>query len=284
MKFFVFTIFPQIVECYAGYGIVKQAIKKGKLELHTVDIRKFAHKGQVDDVAYGGMPGMVIKPEPVFKAYEDVVKNHGKPYTIIPQPWGKRLTQEDMDKFSTFESLAVLCGRYEGFDERVRTLADEEFSLGDFVISGGEIFALTLLEGVARLLPDVLSEPESLKRDSFRRWLGAPVYTRPPEFKGMKVPEVLLSGNHQLIKLWELWHSIERTYKLRPDIIPKDMNPFESFLLSFIISGRTFEQWLEEVGHERALKSFQSMQLSGGGYDIPEGEPTAERTSQEGTP
>ncbi len=282
MKFFILTIFPQIIQCYAEYGIVRQAIKKGLLELHTVDIRDFAHKRQVDDTAYGGHPGMVIKPEPVFKAYEYVVEKFGKPYTIIPQPWGRRLTQEDLDRLSALDNLAVICGRYEGLDERASTLADEELSLGDFVLAGGELFALVLLEGVARLLPGVLSEPESLKRDSFRRWLGAPVYTRPADFREMKVPEVLLSGNHELIRLWELWHSIERTLKLRPDFVPKRLYPLEESMLSAIMKGKSFEKWLEEVGHERAIKGFQSMQLLGCGDDIPQGQSSSEGASKEG--
>ena len=260
MKFIVLTIFPQVIECYSQYGIVKQAIKKGMLELITVDIRKFAQKGQVDDTAYGGHPGMVLKPEPVFEAYDYVVKNFGKPHTIIPQPWGKKLSQSDLDRLSKLQSIAVICGRYEGLDERVNTLADEEFSLGDFVLAGGELFALVLLEGISRLLPGVLSEPESLRRDSFRRWLGAPVYTRPPEYRGMKVPEVLLSGNHQLIGLWELWHSIERTLKLRPDIIPKDLSSLEKSMLQSILEGKDFNEWLKEIGQSRAISELQKFQ------------------------
>ncbi|MDW8033061.1 MAG: tRNA (guanosine(37)-N1)-methyltransferase TrmD [Aquificaceae bacterium] len=282
MKFFVLTLFPQLIECYAQYGIVKQAIKKGLLELRAVDIRSFAHKGQVDDTAYGGHPGMVIKPEPVFLAYEYLLKNFGKPHTLIPQPWGRRLTQKDLDRLSGFDRIAVICGRYEGLDERVSTLADEELSLGDFVLAGGELFAMVLLEGISRLLPGVLSEPESIKRDSFRRWLGSPIYTRPAEFRGMRVPEVLLSGNHQLISLWELWHSIERTLKLRPDIVPEDLTPLESSMLSGIIKGESFEKWLEEVGYGGAVKSLQSMQLFSGGHDLSEGKPPAKRTPQEG--
>ncbi|MCY0866491.1 MAG: tRNA (guanosine(37)-N1)-methyltransferase TrmD [Aquificaceae bacterium] len=257
MKFFVLTIFPQVINCYAEYGIVRQAIKKGSLELYTVDIRRYAHKGQVDDTAYGGHPGMVIKPEPVFLAYEELLKTHGRPYTIIPQPWGKRIEQEDLDRLSKLESIAVICGRYEGLDERVSTLADEELSLGDFVLAGGELFALVLLEGIARLLPGVLSEPESIKRDSFRRWLGSPVYTRPPEFRGMRVPDILLSGNHQLIRLWELWHSVERTLRLRPDLVPKDLTELESSILTAIKEGLTFEDWLEKVGYEKAIRMLK---------------------------
>lgn len=259
MKFFVLTLFPQMIECYANYGIVKQAIKKKALELYIVDIRKFAHKRQVDDVAYGGHPGMVIKPEPVFQAYEHILKEHGKPYTIIPQPWGEKLTQSHLDQLSKLDSIAILCGRYEGLDERITTLADKELSLGDFVLAGGELLALVLLEGVARLLPGVLSDQESIKRDSFRRWLGAPVYTRPADFRGMKVPEILLSGNHQLIKLWELWHSIERTLRLRPDLVPNDLSNIEKEMISGIKRGLTFESWLKEIGYQKAIRKLENM-------------------------
>jgi len=252
MRFFIFTLFPKVIECYAEYGIVKQAIKKGALELFVIDIRRYAKKGKVDDEAYGGLPGMVIKPEPVYEAFDEVIKTYGRPYTILPQPWGKRITQEDLERLKEKESLAVLCGRYEGFDERVSLLADEELSLGDFVLSGGEILALTLLEGVARLLPNVLGDEESLKADSFRRWLGYPVYTRPPEYRGMKVPEVLLSGNHKLIELWKLWHAIERTYKKRPDLIPKELTELEREILESIKKGHTFEEWL----HTKDKKSI----------------------------
>ncbi|MEN3028997.1 MAG: hypothetical protein ABDH29_07295, partial [Aquificaceae bacterium] len=163
-------------------------------------------------------------------------------------------------------------------------LADEELSLGDFVLAGGELLALVLLEGISRLIPGVLSEPESIKRDSFRRWLGSPIYTRPAEFRGMRVPEVLLSGNHQLVSLWELWHSIERTLKLRPELVPEALTPLESSMFSGIMRGDSFEKWLEEVGYERAVKSLQDMQLSGGGHDLSEGKPLAERTPKEGAP
>jgi tRNA (guanine37-N1)-methyltransferase len=244
MKFFMLTIFPQIIECYAQYGTVKQAIKKSLVDLKVIDIRRYADKGKVDDAAYGGLPGMVIKPEPVFSAYKEVVQKYGKPYTIIPQPWGKRLIQKDFERLSKKDSIAVICGRYEGLDERISTLADEELSLGDFVLSGGEVFALALLEGIVRLLPGVLTEPESLLSDSFRRWMGYPVYTRPPEYEGMKVPEVLLSGNHKLIEMWKLWHAIERTLKYRPDLIPQDLTPTEKHILESIKKGMSFEEWI----------------------------------------
>lgn len=245
MKFFVFTLFPQVIQVYAQYGVIKQAIKKGSLELHITDLREYATKRKVDDEAYGGVPGMVIKPEPVFCAYRSITQKYGKPYTIIPQPWGKRLVQQDFERLSRKESIAIICGRYEGLDERTSVLADEELSLGDFVLSGGEIFALALLEGIARLLPGVLSQPESLLSDSFRRWMGYPVYTRPPEYEGMKVPDVLLSGNHKLIELWKLWYSIERTLKYRPDLIPDDLTPMEKDIVENIKKGTKFEDWVK---------------------------------------
>jgi tRNA (guanine37-N1)-methyltransferase len=246
MKFFFLTIFPSLVKCFCEHGIVSQAIKKGALEVVVINPRDYAEKGKVDDYAYGGHPGMVLKPEPIFLAYEDLVSKYGKPYVIIPQPWGKVIDQRDLDRLSKLDSLFVICGRYEGIDERVSTLADEELSLGDFVLSGGELLGLVLLEGIARLLPGVLSDPQSIERDSFRRWLGSPVYTRPAEFKGMKVPEVLLSGNHKMIELWELWHSIKRTLEKRPDLIPKDLTPLEEEMLRAIKENLSFEEWVQK--------------------------------------
>ncbi len=246
MKIFVLTIFPQIVECYCQYGIVSQAIKKGVLEVHAVDLRRFAPKRKVDDYAFGGMPGMVLKPEPVFKAYEYVVERHGKPYTLCPEPWGRRINQEDFKRWKEKENLLIVCGRYEGVDERVKSIVDEEISLGDFVLSGGELVALTVIDGVARLLPDVLSEPESLLSDSFNRWLGYPVYTRPREYRGVKVPQVLLSGDHGKIELWKLWHAIERTLKNRPHMIPPDLTPLEEEIIKALREGMGFEEWIKK--------------------------------------
>jgi len=188
MNVFVLTIFPKIIDCYCEFGIVKQAIKKGKLKVEAVDLRKYAIKGMVDDVPYGGVPGMVLKPEPIYNAYEDITSKGHKPYTLITEPWGKKIDQSFLEKLKAKEEILIICGRYEGVDERVKNIVDEEVSLGDFVLSGGEITALAIIDGVARLLPDVLGDEGSLIADSFRgRWLGYPVYTRPREFKGMKV-------------------------------------------------------------------------------------------------
>ncbi len=246
MKFFIFTIFPQIIECYCEFGIVKQAIKKGRLSVEAIDLRKYADKGMVDDVPYGGVPGMVLKPEPIYSAYEDIVSKGSIPYTLITEPWGRKIDQPFLEELSKKEEVLIICGRYEGVDERVKEIVDEEISLGDFILSGGEIIALAVIDGVARLLPDVLGDEKSLEEDSFKgRWLGYPVYTRPREFKGMKVPEVLMSGNHKLIDLWLLWKRIEQTYKKRRDLIPTDLTPLEREIIENIREGKDFEDWIK---------------------------------------
>jgi len=247
LLFFVLTIFPRIIECYTEYGIVRQAIKKKKVKVQAIDLRKFAPKGQVDDVPYGGLPGMVLKPEPVFHAYDYVIKNFGKPYVLLTEPWGEKINQRLLEELAKKDKIMIICGRYEGIDERVKTIVDREISLGDFILSGGEIVALTVIDGVSRLIPGVLSEPKSLEEDSFsNRWLGYPVYTRPREFRGMRVPEELLSGNHKLIELWKLWHRIENTVKKRPDLIPEDLTELEKEILNSILSGKSFKEWLRE--------------------------------------
>ncbi len=248
VQFFVLTIFPRIIECYCDYGIVRQAVRKGKVKVEAVDLRRFAPKGQVDDVPFGGLPGMVLKPEPIFNAYESVVKRCGKPYVLITEPWGRRIDQNYVRELLGRDKIMIVCGRYEGVDERVKSIVDEEISIGDLILSGGEIVALTLIDAVSRLIPGVLSEPQSLEEDSYQgRWLGYPVYTRPREFRGMKVPGVLLSGNHELIELWKLWHRIENTFKKRPDLIPEDLSQIEREILDNIKKGVSFEEFYRRL-------------------------------------
>ncbi len=248
-SFFVATIFPQIVECYTSYGIVSQAIKKGLVEVHPLNLRNFAdNPREVDDEPYGGFPGMVLKPEPIFRAYDFVVENFGKPFVVITEPWGERITQKTFEELKEKEKLFIICGRYEGVDERVKTIVDKELSLGDFILSGGELPALVLIDGITRLIEGVLSEPQSLEEDSFsKRWLGYPVYTRPFEYRGLKVPEVLRSGDHRLVELWKLFTRIEQTYKKRPDLVPpeKDLSEVEKAILSYVREGKSFEEFLE---------------------------------------
>jgi tRNA (guanine37-N1)-methyltransferase len=245
MNFFVLTIFPQIVECYTQFGILRQAIRRGKVKVEAIDLRGFAPKGQVDDTPYGGFPGMVLKPEPIFGAYESVLRRAGKPYVLITEPWGRRVDQRFVEELTKKENILIICGRYEGVDERVKSIVDEEVSLGDLILSGGELVALSIIDAVSRLIPGVLNEPQSIKEDSYQgRWLGYPVYTRPREFQGMKVPEVLLSGNHKLIEKWKLWHRIENTLKKRPDLVPEDLTPEEREIVENIRRGISFEEWI----------------------------------------
>ncbi|MEN3034333.1 MAG: tRNA (guanosine(37)-N1)-methyltransferase TrmD [Aquificaceae bacterium] len=245
MKIFVLTIFPKMISDFCAYGMVQKAIKIKALEVFPVDLRKFDEKSQVDDKPFGGLPGMVIKPDVVFKAVRSLPENT---HIILPQPWARHLEQKDLISFSKMQNLAIICGRYQGLDERVRKIATQELSLGNFVLSGGEIFAMTIIEGVARLLPDVLSEYRSLEEDSFNRWVGAPIYTRPAIFESMKVPEVLLSGNHGLIKLWILWQRIDRTLKYRPQDVPEKLSALESSIIEALKRGEEFESWFEVEG------------------------------------
>jgi len=244
IHFFILTIFPRIVECYCEQGIVRQAVKKGKVIVEAIDLRRFAPKGQVDDVPFGGMPGMVLKAEPILRAYEEVLEKHGKPYVLITEPWGRLIDQDYVRGLLEKDKIMIICGRYEGVDERVKSVVDEEVSIGDLILSGGEVVALALVDAVSRLVPGVLNEPQSLEEDSYSgRWLGYPVYTRPREIKGMKVPEVLISGNHRLVELWKLWHRIENTLRKRPNLVPEDLTPLEREIVESILKGESFEGW-----------------------------------------
>ena len=205
MRFDVISIFPEMFGPVFRQGVVGRAIERGVVELHAHDLRDFTHDRhrQVDDMPFGGGPGMVMKPEPIFEAVESVMLNNPGP-VILLEPWGERLDQRLAAELSREQGLIIVCGRYEGIDDRVRAgLAAREISIGDFVLSGGEIPAMALIDAVGRLVPGVVGDPESLENDSFGGELaGCPQYTRPPEFRGMRVPEVLLSGDHARIRRW----------------------------------------------------------------------------------
>jgi len=203
MKFDIITIFPNIVEEYINTGIVSNALKKGIVEINVHDLRKWTsdnHK-TVDDTPYGGGPGMIMKVEPIFKAIQELKKENT--IIAITTPKGEKLVQSKLKDFSLNPDLhmVILCGRYEGFDQRIHdNLVDYEFSIGDYVLSGGELPALVLVDGITRLLPGVLGNEDSLKDESFNDGsLEYPQYTKPEEFNGWKVPQVLLSGNHKEI-------------------------------------------------------------------------------------
>ncbi len=225
MKIDIVTIFPKMVEAPLAEGVVARAIDRGLLDVRVHDLRDHTidrHR-VVDDVPFGGGPGMVLKPEPVFRGVAHIRASRGAPSAIIlTSPDGTRLTQSEARRFAAMEHLVVICGRYEGVDERVRThLATDAVSIGDYVVSGGELPALVIVDAVARLVPGVVGDEESVARDSFSRGLlDYPQYTRPANFEGVGVPPVLLSGHHRDIERWRRREALARTLERRPDLLP----------------------------------------------------------------
>jgi tRNA (guanine37-N1)-methyltransferase len=222
MRVDVLTIFPGIFESPLRESLLGRAVRSGILDVRVHDIRDFAtdrHR-QVDDEPYGGGPGMVMKPEPIFAAVESL--GAGERRLIVLSPSGRRLDQALVRELASERWLVLICGRYEGIDERVvEGLPAEELSIGDYVLSGGELPALVVLEAVARLVPGVIGKEESHERDSFGEGglLDHPHYTRPSEFRGLRVPEVLLSGNHAEVERWRREAAIEKTRRNRPDLL-----------------------------------------------------------------
>ena len=222
MRIDVFTIFPRILEGPLRESLLGRAIQQGVLDVRVHDIRDFAtdkHR-QVDDEAYGGGPGMVMKPEPLFAAVESL--GEGDRRNVLLSPAGRRLDQDLVRELATEPWLVLICGRYEGVDERVvEGLPAEEISIGDYVLSGGEVPALVLLEAITRLVPGVIGREESHQQDSFGHegLLDHPHYTRPAEFRGMVVPETLLSGDHAAIERWRSDAAMDKTRRNRPDLL-----------------------------------------------------------------
>ena len=238
MKIHVLSLFPPMFEGVFGSSILKKAQDKGAVELAVTDIREFSenkHK-QVDDYPYGGGAGMVLKPEPMFNAVEAITQGR-KPRVILMCPQGERFTQKKAEELAKEEDLVFLCGHYEGYDERIREhLVTDEISIGDFVLTGGELAAMTVIDAVVRLLPGVLGQEDSHIQDSFSTGLlEHPHYTRPADFRGMKVPDVLLSGNHAKIEEWREEQSLRRTYTRRPDLFDVyELSPKQKQLLEKI--------------------------------------------------
>jgi tRNA (guanine37-N1)-methyltransferase len=217
----VFTIFPRIFEAPLRESLLGRAIGEGLLDIRVHDLREWSGDRHrvVDDTAYGGGPGMVMKPEPFFAAVESLDPDRGR--ALLLSPAGRRLDQAFVRELAAEEHLTLLCGRYEGVDERVvEGLPAEEVSIGDYVLAGGEVPALVVIEAVTRLVPGVIGKEESHERDSFAepRLLDHPQYTRPAEFRGMAVPEVLLSGDHGAIDRWRREAAREKTRRNRPDL------------------------------------------------------------------
>jgi tRNA (guanine37-N1)-methyltransferase len=223
VTFDIVTIFPAMIEAPLAAGIIGRAIVRRTLDVAVHDLRTFTsdrHK-VVDDMPYGGGPGMVLKPEPIFRALDAIEAERGGPLTVIlTSPQGKPFTQADAQRLSAVEHIVLLCGRYEGFDDRIRQRVTEELSIGDYVLTGGELPALVILDAIARLVPGVVGDEQSVVEESFNRGLlDFPQYTRPAEVDDLRVPDVLLSGNHAAIRRWRKKEALARTLERRPDLL-----------------------------------------------------------------
>lgn len=233
MKFQVITIFPEFFAGPLNHGVVARAIGKGVIEIRLHNLRDWTgdrHK-TVDDRPFGGGEGMLLKPEPLFAAVESVTPERGTgTRVVLLSAQGERFDQKAARRLAEFDEVVLICGRYEGVDERVaENLADEELSIGDYVISGGELAACVVMDAVGRLLPGVVGNEDSTSFESFEATghgnggvLDCPQYTRPAEFRGWKVPEVLLSGNHEQIRRWRSEAALNKTARLRPDLLKAD--------------------------------------------------------------
>lgn len=221
MKIDILTLFPEQYQDFLGTSIIKRAIQNNLVEINVHNIRDYSkdpHK-KVDDYGYGGGQGMVLMPQPIFDAVDDLKTEESVILLMTPQ--GKQYTQKQAYELSTNKHLIIICGHYEGFDERIRTLADLELSIGDYVLTGGELPSMVITDSVVRLLNGVINEA-SHQEDSFNDGLlDYPVYTKPVEYRGLKVPDVLLSGHHENIKKWRQEQQLERTKQRRPDLLEK---------------------------------------------------------------
>ena len=225
MKFDVFSLIPQVFSGYLGCSILNKAIENGLISVDVHDIRDWAEGKHhiTDEPPYGGGGGMVMKPDPVFAAVESVVGTPPECPVILLTPQGRIFTQQDAQKFAEYPRLALICGRYEGFDERIREhLVTDEISIGDYVLTGGELAAMVLIDAVSRLTPGVLNNDTSSDTESFEDGLlEYPQYSRPEVWRGKRVPEILLSGHHENIEKWRKEQSLLRTRERRPDLLEK---------------------------------------------------------------
>lgn len=224
MRIDLLTLFPEMFEGPFNHSMTKRAQDSGLVSIHTHNFRDYG-KGKhkiVDDTPYGGGAGMLLKPEPLFEAIDDIRADFPSPNKriILMDPAGKPFNHDLATELSQEDHLIFICGHYEGYDERIRSLVTDEISLGDYVLTGGEIGAIPMVDAIVRLLPGVLGNEESAEEDSFANGLlEHPHYTRPAEYRGMKVPQVLMEGNHKLIDEWRLKESLRRTYLRRPDLL-----------------------------------------------------------------
>lgn len=244
MRIDILTLFPEMFSGVLGNSILQRAEEKEAVSYHVTNFREFAdnkHK-TVDDYPYGGGAGMVLKPQPIFDAVANLTKqtNESNPRIILLCPQGERYSQKKAEELAEEKHLIFICGHYEGYDERIRTnLVTDEISIGDYVLTGGELGAMVVIDSVVRLLPEVLGKEESHQQDSFSTGLlEHPHYTRPADFRGMKVPDTLMSGNHKLIEEWRTKESLRRTLERRPDLLEK------------IELAKEQQKWLEEIKKE----------------------------------
>jgi len=240
LRFYVVTIFPEVLEAL-DFSILKLARERGLLEIIPVNPRDFAtdrHR-TVDDEPYGGGAGMVMKPEPLVAAVEEVKARDPEAKSYLLSPRGRTFTQVVAQEMARESAVTLICGRYEGVDERVRAYVDGEVSMGDFVLAGGELAAMVIIETVARLVPGVLGSRESLEEESFAgNLLEYPQYTRPPIFGGLEVPQVLRSGNHQEIARWRRYQQIKVTWERRPDLLARaELSPQDREYLAMVVKG-----------------------------------------------
>jgi len=220
----VVTTIPELFDQFMEYGVIGRGIKAGKIHLNLINIRNYTHDlhRTTDDYAYGTGIGMVMKVEPVFEMFDEYLKNHQRPWVVYPSPQGEIFDQSKALELSKKTDLMFICGRYEGVDERIMSIVDEEISIGDFVISGGEIVTMAFIEAIARMIPGVVGKAFSVENDSFfSDLLDHANYTRPSSYRGMDVPEILRSGNHAKIGKYLLKDAIKRTIGKRPDLFIK---------------------------------------------------------------
>ncbi len=217
----VVTIFPRMFDSPFAESIIHRARERDQLTLRVHNLRDYCNDRHrvVDDYPYGGGAGMVMRPEPAFRALQDLRDSQYSGEVLLPSPSGEPFTQALAQHLSTLQQLVIFCPHYEGLDERVNTLVDREISLGDYILTGGELPAMVMIDAVVRLRPGVLGSAASLEEESFSPLLEYPHYTRPAEFAGLEVPEVLLSGHHARIKEWRRLQALRRTYERRPDLL-----------------------------------------------------------------
>ena len=228
MRFQVLTLFPEAFRIITEYSIIGRAVEGGLVAVEATDIRQFTtdRHGTADDYQFGGGPGMVMKPEPVFAAVDAALSDvsadlRERTPVVLTSPQGRVLNQQLVDEFAAAPGMVIICGHYAGVDERIRQrLITHEVSIGDYVLTGGELAAMVMIDAVSRFVPDVVGSEENVREDSITSGLlQHPLYTRPAEFRGMAAPEVLRSGNHAEIERWRRQQSLERTLRLRPDLL-----------------------------------------------------------------